>query len=148
MTSTYPRRGYIFRVQGRDAIQAPLMVDEIIKRGWDKVAIFADTTGYGEGGYNDVVDALATKNLKPVHVSRFALGSKDHRRAHRRAQCRGQRHFSYTVGQENAVIANGRKPVGLEGDAGGARGRCRSVLPGRRQGRGRGRAHCGADLHC
>ena len=78
VTSTYPApESYIFRVQGRDALQAPLMVDEIIKRGWDKVAIFADTTGYGEGGYKDVVDALAAKNLKPVHVSRFPLGVKD-----------------------------------------------------------------------
>ena len=38
---------------------------------------FADKTGYGEGGYNDMVAALATKNLKPVYAGRFDLGVKD-----------------------------------------------------------------------
>ena len=114
VTSTYPApESYIFRVQGRDALQAPLMVDEIIKRGWDKVAIFADTTGYGEGGYKDVVDALAAKNLKPVHVSRFALGVKDLSAELAAARNAGANViYSYTVGPENAVIANGKKALG------------------------------------
>lgn len=114
VTSKYPApESYIFRVQARDALQAPFMVDDILKRGWDKVAIFADTTGYGEGGFNDVVAALAAKNVKPVHVSRFALGVKDLTSELTAARNAGANViFSYTVGPENAVIANGKKAMG------------------------------------
>ncbi|HAJ14174.1 MAG TPA: ABC transporter substrate-binding protein [Comamonadaceae bacterium] len=114
ITAKYPTpESYIFRVTGRDALQAPFMVEEIVKRGWDKVAVFADTTGYGEGGYNDVVAALAAKNLKPVHVSRFALGVKDLSAELAAARSAGANViYSYTVGQENAVIANGKKALG------------------------------------
>lgn len=114
VTAKYPpAESYIFRVQGRDALQAPFMVEDIVKRGWDKVAIFADKTGYGEGGYNDVVAALAAKNLKPVHVARFDLGVKDLTAELAAARSAGANVvFSYTVGQENAVIANGKKTLG------------------------------------
>ncbi|MFN3439101.1 MAG: ABC transporter substrate-binding protein [Acidovorax sp.] len=114
VTAKYPPAdSYIFRVQARDALQAPFMVDDILKRGWDKVAIFADTTGYGEGGYNDVVAALAAKNLKPVHVARFALGVKDLTAELTAARNAGATVvYSYTVGPENAVIANGKKALG------------------------------------
>jgi branched-chain amino acid transport system substrate-binding protein len=113
ITNTYPApESYIFRVQGRDALQAPMMVDEIVKRGWDKVAIFADTTGYGEGGYKDVVEALAAKNLKPVHVARFPVGVKDLSAELSAARNAGANViYSYTVGPENAVIANGKKAL-------------------------------------
>lgn len=114
VTAKYPAPdSYIFRVQARDALQAPFMVDDILKRGWDKVAIFADTTGYGEGGYNDVVAALAAKNIKPVHVARFALGVKDLTAELTAARNAGATVvYSYTVGPENAVIANGKKALG------------------------------------
>ena len=114
VTAKYPAaESYIFRVTGRDALQAPFMVEDIVRRGWDKVAVFADTTGYGEGGYNDVVAALAAKNLKPVHVSRFALGVKDLSAELTAARNAGANViYSYTVGQENAVIANGKKALG------------------------------------
>ena len=113
VTAKYPApESYIFRVQARDAIQAPFMVDDIVKRGWDKVAIFADTTGYGEGGVNDVVAALAARKLKPVYVSRFALGVKDLSSELTAARDAGANViYSYTVGPENAVIANGKKAL-------------------------------------
>ena len=99
-------------ISPRDAIQAPFIVDDIVKRGWDKVAIFADKTGYGEGGYNDMVAALATKNLKPVYVGRFDLGVKDLTAELTAARAAGANVIlSYTVGQENAVIANGKKAL-------------------------------------
>lgn len=114
VTAKYPAAdSYIFRVQGRDAIQAPFLVDDMVKRGWDKVAIFADTTGYGEGGVKDVEAALAAKNLKPVYVARFALGVKDLTAELTAARNAGANVIlSYTVGQENAVIANGKKALG------------------------------------
>ena len=114
VTAKYPPAdSYVFRVQARDALQAPFMVDDIVKRGWDKVAIFADTTGYGEGGYKDVVAALEAKKLKPAYVARFALGVKDLTAELTAARNAGANViFSYTVGPENAVIANGKKALG------------------------------------
>jgi branched-chain amino acid transport system substrate-binding protein len=114
VTAKYPpASSYIFRVQARDALQAPFMVDDILKRGWDKVAIFADTSGYGEGGFKDVVAALEAKKLKPAYVARFALGVKDLTAELTAARNAGANVvFSYTVGPENAVIANGKKALG------------------------------------
>lgn len=114
ITSKYPApESYIFRTSARDAIQAPFVVDDIVSRGWTKVAIFADTSGYGEAGLQDVVKALEAKKLKPVHVARFALGVKDLTTELKAAQAAGANViFSYTVGQENAVIALGRQAMG------------------------------------
>jgi branched-chain amino acid transport system substrate-binding protein len=113
LTAKYPApESYIFRTSARDAIQAPYVVEDIIKRGWTKVAIFADTTGYGDAGLKDVEAALAAKNLKAVYVARFALGVKDLREELQAARDAGADVvFSYTVGSENAVIANGRKDL-------------------------------------
>jgi branched-chain amino acid transport system substrate-binding protein len=114
VTAKYPpATSYIFRVQARDALQAPFMVDDILKRGWDKVAIFADTSGYGEGGFKDVVAALEARKLKPAYVARFPLGVKDLTDELTAARNAGANVvFSYTVGPENAVIANGKKALG------------------------------------
>ena len=114
LTAKYPAPdSYIFRTSPSDAIQAPFVVEDIVKRGWDKVAIFADTTGYGEAGLKDVEAALAAKQLKPVHVARFALGVKDLGEELKAAKAAGANVvFSYTVGPENAVIARGRQSLG------------------------------------
>ena len=114
LTTKYPAaESYIFRTSARDAIQAPFVVDDIFKRGWDKVAIFADTTGYGEAGLKDVEKALEAKKTKAVYVARFATGVKDLTAELRAAKDAGAEViFSYTVGPENAVIANGRKAIG------------------------------------
>jgi len=113
LTAKYPApESYIFRTSPKDAIQAPFVVEDIVKRGWTKVAIFADTTGYGEAGLKDVEAALAAKNLKAVHVARFPLGVKDLQTELTAARNAGADVvFSYTVGVENAVIANGRKEL-------------------------------------
>lgn len=113
LTAKYPAAdSYIFRTSASDSIQAPFVVENILKRGWSKVAVFADTTGYGEAGLQDVEKALAVKNLKPVHVARFALGVKDLGEELKAAKAAGANVvFSYTVGPENAVIAHGRQAL-------------------------------------
>ena len=114
LTAKFPAQdSYIFRNSARDGIQAPFVVDDIVKRGWTKVAIFADTTGYGEAGLKDVEKALEAKQLKAVYVARFATGVKDLSTDLKAARDAGADVvFSYTVGPENAVIANGRKAMG------------------------------------
>lgn len=113
ITARFPGpESYIFRTSARDAIQAPFVVDDLIKRGWTKVSVFADSTGYGEAGLKDVEAALAAKGLKPVHVARFALGVKDLTEPLKAAREAGANViFSYTVGPENAAIANGRRDL-------------------------------------
>lgn len=114
LTAKYPAPdSYIFRTSPSDAIQAPFVVEDIVKRGWDKVAVFADTTGYGDAGLKEVEAALAARQLKPVHVARFALGVKDLGEELKAARAAGANVvFSYTVGPENAVIARGRQALG------------------------------------
>lgn len=114
LTTKYPApQSYIFRSSARDAIQAPFVVEDIVKRGWNKVAIFADKSGYGEGGLQDVVKALAAKNITPVHVARFDLGVKDLSEEMKAARAAGANVvFSYTVGPENAVIAKSKQAIG------------------------------------
>ena len=114
VTAKYPpAESYIFRTSARDAIQAPFVVNDIVSRGWTKVAIFADKSGYGEAGLQDVMKALADKDLKPVYVGRFDLGVKDLQAQLKEAQSAGANViFSYTVGSENAVIAKGRQALG------------------------------------
>jgi branched-chain amino acid transport system substrate-binding protein len=109
ITTKYPApESYIFRTSARDAIQAPFVVDDIVARGWTRVAVFADKTGYGEAGLQDVVKALAAKNLKPVYIGRFDLGVKDLQAELKEAQAaKANVVFSYTVGPELATIARG-----------------------------------------
>ncbi len=113
LTARYPGPGsYIFRTSARDGIQAPFVVDHILAKGWKKVAVFADTTGYGEAGLKDVEAALAAKGIKAVHIARFDLGVKDLQEELSAAKAAGANViFSYTVGTENAVIALGRKDL-------------------------------------
>ncbi len=113
VTAKYPApQSYIFRNSARDAIQAPFVVEDLIKRGWTRVAIFADTTGYGEAGLKDVEAAMAARQLKPVYVARFALGVKDLTEPLKAAREAGANVvFSYTVGPENATIALSRKAL-------------------------------------
>jgi len=103
---------YVFRNAPSDAIQAPFVVNDLVRRGLTRVAIFADTSPYGEAGLQDVQAALNSHHLKPVHVARFDLGVKDLSDALRQARDAGANVvFSYTVGPENAVIAKGRQAL-------------------------------------
>jgi branched-chain amino acid transport system substrate-binding protein len=113
LTRKYPaEKSYIFRTSASDSIQAPFVVADLVKRGLTKVAILADTSGYGEAGLKDVSEALLLHGLKPVHVGRFALGVNDLTDQLKQAKAAGANVvFSYTVGPENAVIAKGRKAL-------------------------------------
>lgn len=113
VTRQFPApESYIFRNAPSDAIQAPFVVSDLIRRGWTRVAIFADKTAYGESGMKDVEAALASHQLKPVHVERFDLGVKDLTAGLQRARDAGANViFSYTVGPENATIALGRQAL-------------------------------------
>jgi branched-chain amino acid transport system substrate-binding protein len=111
LTAKFPApQSYIFRTSAKDAIQAPFVVEDIVKRGWSKVAIFADKSGYGEAGLQDVLKALEAKKIKPVYVARFDVGVKNLDEEMKAAKASGAEVlFSYTVGPENAVIAKAKQ---------------------------------------
>jgi branched-chain amino acid transport system substrate-binding protein len=113
VTAKYPApQSYIFRTSARDSLQAEVMVADLVRRGWTKVAIFADSTAYGESGLADVRKALAARKLEPVYVARFPLGVTDLSEPLRAAKALGANViFTYTVGKENAAIALGRQAM-------------------------------------
>jgi branched-chain amino acid transport system substrate-binding protein len=110
LTAKYaPASSYVFRVSVRDSVQARFIVDELVRRGLTRVAIFADTTGYGEGGLKDVERFLAEKSLAPVYVARFDLGVASLLPQMLEAKAAGANAIvSYTVGPENAAVARAR----------------------------------------
>jgi branched-chain amino acid transport system substrate-binding protein len=122
LTAKFPAaQSYIFRTSAKDAIQAPFVVEDLVKRGLKKIAIFADKSGYGEAGLQDVLKALEGKQLKPAYVARFDVGVKDLSEEMKAAKASGaDAIFSYTVGPENAVIAKAKQALGWKVPQAGA----------------------------
>ena len=110
LTAKYPAdKSYVFRMSARDSIQAAFLVDDIVKRGFTRVALLADKTGYGDGGVKDIEKFLADKKLKPVYVARFDLGVKTLTQQVTEAKAAGADVLvAYTVAPEFAVIAQAR----------------------------------------
>ncbi len=117
ITAKYPTASsYIFRMSAKDSFQASFLVDEVLRRGMKKIAIFADTTGYGEGGYEDIKRFLAQHNLTPVYVGRFDLGVKSLQQQVQAAKAAGADvMIGYTVGPEFAVLAQARTSAQFAG---------------------------------
>ncbi|HEY9065269.1 MAG TPA: ABC transporter substrate-binding protein [Burkholderiaceae bacterium] len=117
LTAKYPpASSYIFRMSARDQLQAAAIVEDIAKRGLTKVAIFADKTGYGEGGFKDVEKFLADKGLKPVYVARFDVGVKTLTAQAQEARAAGAEAIvGYSVGPELAVLAQARAEAHFTG---------------------------------
>lgn len=115
VTAKYPAaQSYIFRVAPKDLINAQFLVGEIVeRRRLGRVAIFADTTGYGEGGVVDITAELAKRGLKPLSVTRFPLGVKSLTEEMRVAREAGADALVvYTVGPEQAAAAKSRHELG------------------------------------
>jgi branched-chain amino acid transport system substrate-binding protein len=117
ITAKYPAdKSYVFRLSARDTIQAAFLVEDIVKRGFSRVALLADKTGYGEGGFNDVVKFLAERQLKPVYTARFDLGVASLAQQVQEARAAGADVIvGYTVGPEFAVLAQARSQAKFAG---------------------------------
>jgi len=105
---------YIFRVAMSDQLQVDFILKEMIdKRGLSKIAVFADDTGYGEGGLNDIKRLLALRNMRPVIVERFKQGVADLTPALARAREAGADVlFTYALGPDMATVSKGRQAMG------------------------------------
>jgi len=100
----------VFRVAPVDALNAAFLVGEIVdRRRLSRVAILADTTGYGDGGVADVGAQLARRGLQPAYVGRFAADAPSLADQLQAARAAGaQALVVYTVGPGEAVAVKGR----------------------------------------
>ncbi len=104
---------YIFRNAAHDSIQAPMIVDEAVRRGFKKVAILADSTNYGQLGRADLEKALELKGMKPVAVEKFNVKDVDMTPQLLKAKEAGaDAVLTYAIGPELAQIANGMTKLG------------------------------------
>lgn len=105
---------YVFRNSASDSIQSQMIIREAVeKRNFKKVAIFHDTTAYGEQGREQLLEQLDKLNLKPVAIESFKLGTTNLSDALKRAKEAGaEAILTYAIGPELAIIANGRAKMG------------------------------------
>ena len=104
---------YIFRNSANDSIQAPMIVDEAVRRGFKKPAIMADSTNYGQLGREDLEKALAGKGIKPVAVEKFNIKDVDMTPQLLKAKEAGADSIlTYGIGPELAQLANGMTKLG------------------------------------
>lgn len=118
ITAKYPApSSYIFRASPRDTLQAEFLVEEVVdRRGLKKVALMADTTGYGEGGLKDLVGFLAKRGVQAVYVGRFDLGVSNLAAEVQAASAAGaDAIIAYSVGPELAVLASSRVAAHFNG---------------------------------
>lgn len=105
---------YIFRNAAHDSIQAPMIVEEaIVRRGYKKVAILADSTNYGQLGRADLEKAMELKGVKAVAVEKFNIKDVDMTPQLLKAKEAGaEAVLTYAIGPELAQIANGMTKLG------------------------------------
>ncbi|MCK6395258.1 ABC transporter substrate-binding protein [Zoogloea sp.] len=105
---------YIFRVSAPDTIQAAMIVEEaVVRRRLRKLAIFHDSTNYGQLGREDLERALERHSLKPVVVERFNIRDVDMTPQLARARAAGaEAILTYGLGPELAHLANGMVRLG------------------------------------
>ena len=105
---------YIFRVSAPDTIQAAMIVEEaVVRQRIRKLAIFHDSTNYGQLGREDLERALERHSLKPVAVERFNIRDVDMTPQLARARAAGAEGIlTYGLGPELAHLANGMVRLG------------------------------------
>ncbi len=104
---------YIFRVSVSTAIEVQKIVEIVKARGYRKIAILADTTGYGQVGRQDLIRMLALDGITPVSNEKFNIGDRDMTEQLTRARAAGADVIlTYGIGPELAAIANGRAKLG------------------------------------
>jgi branched-chain amino acid transport system substrate-binding protein len=107
---TPPASSFVFRVAPSDVMNAEFLADEIVdRRKLVRVALLADTTGYGDGGVADIRAQLQRRGLAPVYVGRFAASATSLASELAQARASGaQALIVYTVGPGEALAVKGR----------------------------------------
>lgn len=105
---------YIFRASAPDTVQAAMIVEEaVVRRRLRKLAIFHDSTNYGQLGREDLERALERHSIRPVAVERFNIRDVDMTPQLARARAAGaEAILTYGLGPELAHLANGMVRIG------------------------------------
>jgi branched-chain amino acid transport system substrate-binding protein len=112
-----PKELFTFRFAAHDGIQAAMVVEEAVNRGFKKVAIFADATNYGVSGRDDMLDQIKKQGnkLEVVCQEKWAIGDKDMTAQLLKAKSLGaQAILIWGIGPELAAIANGQAKLGYK----------------------------------
>jgi branched-chain amino acid transport system substrate-binding protein len=112
-----PKQLSIFRFAAHDGIQAQMVVEEAIARGFKKVALFADATNYGASGRDDMLDQIKKQGnkLEVVTIEKWAIGDKDMSAQLLKAKALGaEAVLIWGIGPELAAIANGQAKLGYK----------------------------------
>ncbi|CAN7480743.1 ABC transporter substrate-binding protein [Pseudoduganella sp. LjRoot289] len=117
LTRTYaaaPEGNYTFRVQASDTLQAQMMVNYALEKGYKKIALLSDSTPYGVGGHGDMVAQLTSHGLRPVSDATFNLKDTDMTAQLLKAKEAGaQVLLVYGIGPEQGQIATGNAKLGM-----------------------------------
>lgn len=105
---------YIFRASAPDTVQAAMIVEEaVVRQRLRKLAIFHDSTNYGQLGREDLERALERHSIRPVAVERFNIRDMDMTPQLARARAAGaEAILTYGLGPELAHLANGMVRIG------------------------------------
>ncbi len=100
---------YIFRVATSGELEALMIVNDAVDRHhYTRIAIFADSTNYGQSGREDLEKALSRKGLTAAVVEKFNVKDVDMSPQLLRAKAAGaQVLLTYGIGPELAQLANG-----------------------------------------
>jgi branched-chain amino acid transport system substrate-binding protein len=114
ITSKYPpAQSFIFRTSARDALQTQFLVDDIVNRGYKRLALLVDSTGYGDAGLKDLEAAISKAGLPKPTTVRFKVGVKSVAEELKLLKQGGaDALIGWTVGPEEGVIANSRAAIG------------------------------------
>jgi branched-chain amino acid transport system substrate-binding protein len=106
----------IFRFAAHDGIQAQMVVEEAVKRGYKKVALLHDATNYGVSGRDDLQKEIKKQGdkLQVVATEKFNIGDKDMTAQLLRAKSGGaEAILIWAIGPELAAVANGKAKIGM-----------------------------------
>jgi branched-chain amino acid transport system substrate-binding protein len=109
-----PKQLSIFRFAAHDGIQAAMVVEEAIRRGFTKVALLHDSTNYGVSGRDDLLKQIKQQGdkLQVVATDKFNIGDKDMTAQLLRAKSAGaQAILIWGIGPELAAVSNGMAKI-------------------------------------
>jgi len=112
-----PKTLSIFRFAAHDGIQAAMVVEEAMRRGLNKVAIFYDSTNYGVSGRDDLLNQIKKQGdkLQVVASEKWNIGDKDMAAQLLKAKAAGaQAILIWGIGPELAAVANSQAKIGFK----------------------------------
>jgi branched-chain amino acid transport system substrate-binding protein len=104
---------YIFRVSPTLDLEARVLVADLKRKAFARVAILADGTAYGDAGLKAFEEQCKEAGIAIAPTERFNIGDKDMSTQVRNAKASGaQALVAWGIGPELAVIARNKEAVG------------------------------------